>query len=111
RLRGEDSMTGHSSRHSFAGLPLLLAFFLSACASGASIEEAVPVSANGTPAGPIDTATYPNLNIPPRTAAKQLSKAERDAAVTELTAARQGQPQAAGAAPAANEGTELRTIG
>lgn len=92
-----------------AGL-LPLAFALSACGSGTTAQS-VPTSANGTPAGPIDTGTYPNLNIPPRTAAKQLSKSERDAAVKELSATLKNQPQVAGAVPAANEGTLLRKIG
>jgi uncharacterized membrane protein len=92
-----------------AGL-LPLAFALSACGSG-STAQSVPVSANGTPTGPIDTGTYPNLNIPPRTAAEQLSKAERDAAVKELSAARQNQPQVRGTASAANENARLRKIG
>lgn len=108
-------MTRRSGRQSFPATRLLagllpLAFALSACGSGTTAQS-VPVSANGAPAGPIDTGTYPNLNIPPRTAAEQLSPAERDADVQALSAARQSQPRVRGAAPAPDESARLRKIG
>ena len=67
-------MTMGARRQSFFDARLLaagllpLAFALSACGSGTTAQSA-SVSADGTPAGPIDTGAYPNLNIPPRTAA------------------------------------------
>jgi len=40
----------------------------------ASIDDAVPVSsASGLPQGPMNTGTYPNLNVPPVSAAPQLT--------------------------------------
>lgn len=37
-------------------------------------------------AGPKDTGTFPNLNIPPKVAAQQFTPAERDAKLAELKA-------------------------
>lgn len=81
-------------RRAPASLALCLALALSACAS-ATIEDAVPrasaVAADGPalPAGPIDTGTFPNLNIVPVGEAKQLTEDERAAKTAELQAARQ----------------------
>jgi hypothetical protein len=86
-----------------AALAAVLA--LPACAS-ATIEDAVPQST--ATAGPIDTGTYPNLNIVPVAATEQLTEAERAAKTAELQAARQGIP--AGDAGAASSDPQLRKI-
>ena len=41
-------------------------------------------------AGPKDTGTFPNLNIPPKVAADQITDAEKTAQTTELRATQQG---------------------
>ena len=45
----------------------------------------------GVAEGPKDTGSYPNLNIPPQAAAKQLTKEETTANLAELKADQQGQ--------------------
>ncbi|MCV0396770.1 MAG: hypothetical protein K5872_20860 [Rhizobiaceae bacterium] len=68
---------------------LLPAMMLVAAGCGTTIEEAVPVSAEtGLPAGPIDTGTYPNLNIRPTAANRQFTAAERGSKSQQLTASR-----------------------
>ncbi|WP_167484000.1 hypothetical protein [Mesorhizobium tamadayense] len=53
--------------------------------------------------GPKDTGSYPNLNIPPQVAAKQLSKEETAAKLAQLKADEQAQlAKGGGAKPAAN---------
>ncbi|RUW67281.1 hypothetical protein EOA29_38245 [Mesorhizobium sp. M1E.F.Ca.ET.063.01.1.1] len=53
--------------------------------------------------GPKDTGSYPNLNIRPQVAAKQLSKEETAAKLGELKADEQAQlAKGGGAKPAAN---------
>lgn len=53
--------------------------------------------------GPKDTGSYPNLNIPPQVAAKQLSKEETAAKLGELKADEQAQlAKGGGVKPAAN---------
>lgn len=89
---------------------LIAAAMLSACASGNAIEAGVPANPDGTPAGAVDTGTYPNLNIPPRRAASQLSDAEKTASTNELVAARKDHASSSkGAAP--DESAELRRLG
>lgn len=81
---------------------LLAPFVLSNCAT-ATIEDAVPQSANPSAAetavaeaAAVDTGEFPNLNIPRRGETAQLTAAERAAKAAELAAARrqtqQGQP-------------------
>jgi len=48
----------------------------------------VPMAEN---AGPKDTGTFPNLNIPPQVANKQFTEAERNAKLAELKADKGGQ--------------------
>jgi hypothetical protein len=51
--------------------------------------------------GPKDTGSYPNLNIPPQVAAKQLTKEETDAKLAQLKGEQQAQlGKGSGAKPA-----------
>ncbi|QPC87586.1 hypothetical protein GA830_13135 [Mesorhizobium sp. NBSH29] len=90
-------MTYLTGGHVFFGARLTsiaaLAMLLVGCAS-ATIEDAVPSGANG----PANTGTYPNLNIPPQSAAEQIS-AEKKAADLAALNAEQQQNAAFGAAP------------
>ncbi|BCG80180.1 hypothetical protein [Mesorhizobium sp. 113-3-3] len=51
--------------------------------SSTNTSGPVPMAAN---AGPKDTGTFPNLNIPPKVANKQLTEAETNAKLAELKA-------------------------
>lgn len=78
-----------------AGMGLACIAALSACAT-AAVDDAVPMSASTAapaahsdfPAGAVDTATYPNLNVVPVAATAQLTEQERAAKTAELQAAR-----------------------
>jgi len=61
-------------------------FFLHACGS-AAIDGTAP-SATATMSGPRDTATFPNLNIPPTPAAEQISDSQKADTTSALTEAR-----------------------
>lgn len=56
---------------------------------------------NITQSGAIDTGTFPNLNIPPKTAAAQLTRQEQAQKLAALRASKSGQ----GAAPVNTNGT------
>ncbi|WP_342215755.1 hypothetical protein [Mesorhizobium sp. 113-3-9] len=56
--------------------------------SSANTSGPVPMAEN---AGPKDTGTFPNLNIPPQVANKQFTEAERNAKLAELKADKGGQ--------------------
>ena len=68
------------------------------CASSTSADA--PAFSGAEAAGPIDTGTYPNLNIAPRAAAEQFTPEEAAAKLAALEAARQIQ------APGATAETE-----
>ncbi len=51
-----------------------------------SVDETVPV-AEGRTGAPVDTGTFPNLNVPQKAAAPQLTQAETDAKLAALRAA------------------------
>ncbi len=53
---------------------LLPAALLGGCASG----QTSAFAPSGPQSGPIDTGTYPNLNVPPRVAATPLSDEDKD---------------------------------
>jgi hypothetical protein len=96
----EDVMTqvfGGRTLSSFGAAAVAIAataiFALSACTS-TSVQQ----SAASAQRGPINTGTFPNLNIPPQVAAKQFTPEEQQAKMAELTALR-GQTTAAVAAP------------
>lgn len=73
------------------------------CASG-SIDDAVPagvqpaMSETGMTGGAADTGTFPNLNIPPKVAAQQITPEGKAERIAQLNAAqqRQGTSGAAG---------------
>jgi hypothetical protein len=92
-------MTYRIAGHVFFGsriTAVLVAAGVSAASGCASqtVEEAVPSGARG----PINTGTFPNLNIPPKPAADQLSPSQSQADTAALRAAQQ-QNAAAAAAP------------
>ena len=73
---------------------------LSAAGCASSTSADVPAFAGTAAAGPIDTGTYPNLNIAPRAATEQFTPEEAAAKLAALRAARQTQ------APGATAETE-----
>lgn len=84
------------------GTAALLAALLGGCASDdmqAGIEPAV--SSTSMSGGAVDTGTFPNLNIPPKVAADQISPEQKASRIAELSAAQQRQARegAAGVAP------------
>ncbi|TPK76510.1 hypothetical protein FJ934_13740 [Mesorhizobium sp. B2-4-12] len=56
-------------------------------------------------AGPKDTGTFPNLNIPPKVANKQFTEAERNAKLAELKADENAQAPKGGAPKVTNQAT------
>jgi hypothetical protein len=72
---------------------LAVALLLAGCAS--SVDEAVPAGARG----PVNTGTFPNLNIPPQQAAEQMTPAQRSADMAALSASHK-QNAATAAVPA-----------
>jgi hypothetical protein len=73
-----------TARNALAPLSVALVVGLAGCAS--SGDDAVALSSRT--GGPIETGTYPNLNIQPVAAAPQLTESERAAKTAELEAAR-----------------------
>jgi hypothetical protein len=59
--------------------------------------------------GPKDTGTYPNLNIPPKSAAPQLTADQTRAKLAELKADQSGQ-SSPGAAPSPSDASTLSTL-
>lgn len=64
-----------------------VALFVAACTS--TVEDA-PV-AEGRSGGPIDTGSFPNLNIAPQAATAQFTEEEKQAKLTQLRAVQQKQ--------------------
>lgn len=60
--------------------------------------------------GPKDTGSYPNLNIPPKVAAKQFTKEETAANLAQLKAEQQTQLAKGGSVKAAADPTALNTL-
>ncbi|MBA3446594.1 MAG: hypothetical protein H0T56_03105 [Pseudaminobacter sp.] len=60
--------------------------------------------------GPIDTGTFPNLNVAPQAAAAQISPGEKAANLAGLSAARAGQVAPGGATSSAAEKLRLRKL-
>ena len=82
---GED-MTYHVRERIFTGMGaavLVGALSLSACATS-PVEDVA--AASGRSGQPVDTGSYPNLNIPPQVATEQFSESERDAKLAQLSA-------------------------
>lgn len=77
--------------HALASGVLVLS--LAGCASS-TVDESVPAGARG----PVNTGTFPNLNILPQQAAEQMTPAEKSADLAALSAAHK-QNAAAAAVP------------
>lgn len=82
-------MTYRIGGHVFFGVRLLaapasvaLALLVAGCASS-TIDDAVPAGARG----PVNTGTFPNLNVPPQQAAEQMTAAQKSADMAALSAA------------------------
>lgn len=86
---------------------LVAALLLASCSTGAPNDTVGPGGA-----GPVDTDTYPNLNVVPRSATDQLVPSETESAKSALKGARV-RGQAGGTIPpsAATEQARLRKIG
>lgn len=69
--------------------------------------NATPV---GLTEGPKDTGSYPNLNIPPKVAAKQFTKEETAAQLAQLKAEEQAQAAKGGRVQAPSSPTALNTL-
>lgn len=102
-----------------AAAAMLAALAVGGCA-GVSIEDAVPTSAVPAAAGPVgtgpsaprDTGSFPNLNVPPQSAAEQISTEERATTVQSLRDAQASQEAAAASVTASPDDTErLRRLG
>ncbi|WP_246688434.1 MULTISPECIES: hypothetical protein [unclassified Mesorhizobium] len=64
----------------------------------------------GVTEGPKDTGSYPNLNVPPPVAAKQLTKEETAANLAQLKAEEQAQAAKGGKVAAPSNATALNTL-
>ncbi|RUX43762.1 hypothetical protein EOA33_28515 [Mesorhizobium sp. M4A.F.Ca.ET.050.02.1.1] len=71
-----------------AAMALLSAGLAAGGCSTSNTTNAAPVAGVE---GPKDTGSYPNLNIPPQVAAKQLTKEETDAKLAQLKGEQQAQ--------------------
>ncbi|AGB46152.1 hypothetical protein LB524_15890 [Mesorhizobium sp. ESP6-5] len=78
------------------------ALMLLAVAGCSSTNTSGPVPM-ATDAGPKDTGTFPNLNIPPQVAAKQFTEAEKKAKLAQLKADENGQGAKGGGAAVTNQ--------
>lgn len=78
-------------------------------AGGCTSDNANGPTPVATAQGPKDTGSYPNLNIPPQVAAKQLTKEETAAKLAQLKADQQAQLSKGGGAKATNP-TGLNTL-
>ncbi|WP_296742337.1 hypothetical protein [Mesorhizobium sp.] len=83
-------------------------------AGGCTSDNASRTGPTALADGPKDTGSYPNLNIAPQVAAKQLTKEETDAKLAQLKADQQAQLAKGGGAKPANQaglGTLAKTHG
>jgi hypothetical protein len=76
-----DTVFSGTGRFCRAGVAIVL-LVVSGCSS-TSMEGSTPVA---SAEGPKDTATFPNLNIPPKVAAPQFTDAEKTAKLAQLKA-------------------------
>lgn len=76
-----DTVFSGTGRFCRAGVAIVL-LAVSGCSS-TSMEGSTPVA---SAEGPKDTATFPNLNIPPKVAAPQFTDAEKTAKLAQLKA-------------------------
>ncbi|EKF19729.1 hypothetical protein [Nitratireductor pacificus] len=109
----------HGRIFQVAGLGLLVASqaaALSGCTT-ASLEDAAPVAAAAGPqaggvaaAGPRMTGEYPNLNVPPASAATPITVSEKEALKRDLTATREKLGAGASAGDSSAEAARLRLL-
>ncbi|WP_292096252.1 hypothetical protein [Mesorhizobium sp.] len=91
---------GSICRIATAAAVLCTALLAGGCETSSNASNARPTAVTE---GPKDTGSYPNLNIPPPVAAKQLTKEETAAKLAQLKAEQQAQLAKGGRAkPAAN---------
>lgn len=83
------------------GLAAAILIPLAACSTVPEVASAPP---SGLSSGqPTNTGTFPNLNIPPQSAASQITPEEKVEKFSELEAAKAAQATAPGGSPAADE--------
>jgi hypothetical protein len=84
-----------------AGAAAVVAALACGCTSDDMVAGVEPaVSATSMSGGAVDTGTFPNLNIPPKVAADQISPEQKAARIAELSAAQQRQTtQGSGGVP------------
>ena len=75
--------------------------------TGTSTNNAAPTALTE---GPRDTGSYPNLNIPPQVAAKQLTKEETAANLAKLKAEQQAQIAKGGSVKTPTNSAALKTL-
>lgn len=98
------------SRLSAVALFLACAAALAGCGRVSIDDIAPPALDRPAGAGPLDTGTYPNLNIAPKAAATPLTPEESSAKLARLRSAQAGQaPPSSGSSEAEKE--RLRLIG
>ncbi|UDL90108.1 hypothetical protein LGH82_01520 [Mesorhizobium sp. PAMC28654] len=76
-----DTVFSRTGRFCRTGVAIVL-LAISGCSS-TGMEGSTPVA---SAEGPKDTATFPNLNIPPKVAAQQFTEAEKTAKLAQLKA-------------------------
>jgi len=99
------------SRSVLAGAAVAMALFqLSACTSTDTqvVDTSQPSGLSSGHAR--NTGTYPNLNIPPKAAASQISDAEKKEKLSELKAAQSSQSAVGGGGKVPNDEALLKKI-
>ncbi|TPL95264.1 hypothetical protein [Mesorhizobium sp. B2-3-12] len=84
----------------FCRIGAAIMFVAIAGCSSTNTSGPVPMASD---AGPKDTGTFPNLNIPPKVAAKQFTEAEKNAKLAQLKADENGQGAKGGGAAVTNQ--------
>jgi hypothetical protein len=88
----ERGSRGRFGRVEGATLRLLAGLAVCALLAGCATQAATPV-AMAPPTGPVDTGTFPNLNVPPDVAAPTISDEEKAGLEGRLSGARSRQAQ------------------
>lgn len=98
---------GSICRIAIAAAVLCAPLLAGGCETSSNANSSAPTALTE---GPKDTGSYPNLNIPPQVAAKQLSKEETAAKLGELKAEQQAQLAKGGGAKPAPNTAALNTL-
>jgi len=99
------------TRSALAGVAVTMALFqLSACASTEAqvVDTSKPSGLSSGEAR--NTGTYPNLNIPPQSAASQISDAEMKEKLSDLQAAQSSQTAVGGSGTVPSDEARLRKL-